>query len=67
MVGFNHQSYMDTPSPDNVEDFKLYIPSLLLPHTRRQFCQPNLLQMEEWIWDAEAHNAFEDVQYHLHT
>ena len=67
MVGFDHWSYRDTSCLDNIKDFKLYLPSSLSPCTHCQFCQPSLLQMEECIWDAEAHDAFEDLQHHLHT
>ena len=47
MVSFDYMSYTDTPSPDNVEDIKLYMPSSLLPHTHHQFCQLTLLHLEE--------------------
>lgn len=67
MVGFKHRSYEDMPSLDNVEDVKLYLPSSLLLHTRHQYCQTNLLQMEEHIQDAEAHDSLEDLHHHLHT
>ena len=67
MVGFDHQSYGDTSCLDNIEDFKLYMPSSLSPCTCHQFCQPSLLQMEECIQDAEAHDAIEDLWHHLHT
>ena len=67
MVGFDYRSYMDMLSPDNVEDIKLYMPSSLPPHTRRQFCQVTLLHLEERIRDAEAHDALENLHHHLCT
>lgn len=67
MVGFDHHSYADTPSPENVEDFKLYMPSSIPLHSRRKFCQPSLLHAEERIRDAEAHDALEDLRHHLRT
>ena len=67
IVGFDHQSYGYTSCLDNIEDFKLYMPSSLSPRTHCQFCQPSLLQMEECIRDAEAHNAIKDLQHHLCT
>lgn len=67
MVGFDYRSYANTPPSDNVEDFKLYMPSSLPTHARRQYCQVNLLHMEERVRDAEAHDALEDLRHHLRT
>ena len=67
MVTFNHQTATNTPLPENVEDFKLHMPSSLTPQACHQFCQPILLQMEEHICDTEAHDTLEDLCHHLPT
>ena len=67
MVAFDHMTYKDIPSPENVEDFELYMPSSLPPHAYHKFCQMTLLHMEEHICDAEAHDALKELRHHLHT
>jgi hypothetical protein len=51
----------------HVEDIKLFMPSELPAESRRRFCTPDLVNIEDRLRYAEAHDSLDRLRHHLRT